>query len=446
VFPHLKNLFDPNASHRFFVDGSPVAADANLGTSTSPQWSTVLVGSTGAGGNGYFALNVENPAQPKPLWEAGPDVSGFENLGATLGQASIVRMQSGDWVAIFANGYNATDNKAHLYIVNLENGARLADILLDAGESEPNGLSSPLAADNDRDGSVDTVYAGDMLGNLWKIDLSAASPGDWPSSVSAPLFKAVNANDEKQPIYAAPNAMLLPNSTTNEVLVFFGTGKFFEKSDDPSNGHNDLTDTRVQTFYGIRDNGTSGQTLTRSALVEQTISQAPTNVGNYSAAELRVLSKNSVDYGPGGKSGFYIDLSVKGVNQGERVLHTPVLLYDRVIFTTLIPSLPGEGRPCDTGSTYGWLMQVDFLTGGQTKNVVADLNGDGVFDNSDKASLPGGDDDENISGTPIDNSGGRLVVDTKDCDWHHSTVKDKWHIACTPPGAGRESWQQFKGR
>jgi type IV pilus assembly protein PilY1 len=459
VFPHLKNLFDPNASHRFFVDGSPVAADANLGTSTSPKWSTVLVGSTGAGGNGYFALDVENPAQPKPLWEAGSDVSGFENLGATLGRASIVRMQSGEWVAIFGNGYNATDNKAHLYIVDLKTGALLRDILLAnsadetaSGNAPPNGLSTPLAADRNRDGSVDTVYVGDMLGNLWKIDLSAASSSDWPSSLSTPLFKAADSENTTQPIYAKPAAMLRAN-TTNEVLVFFGTGKFFEKRDAEGNGHDDYTDLSVQTFYGIKDTDSSNLPLTRTNLVAQTIHKAPAPVGYYDAAELRYLSDNPVSYDPGGQSGFYIDLTVEGVKQGERVTSSPILLHDRVIFTTLVPSPPEDGNVCNTGSTHGWLMQVT-LTGGQPDNSVFDLNGDGVFDNKDESGS------EIVGGVRIKNSGIAFVPSGKgngdDDDDNRRNDKcfpyggDKGPVGggilCTSPGQGRESWQQLKGR
>jgi type IV pilus assembly protein PilY1 len=442
VFGNLPELFRPNYVHRFFVDGSPNASDANLGTAHNPDWRTVLVGSTGAGGKGYFALDVENPVNPEVLWEAGPDVNDFANLGATLGRASIVRMQSGHWVAIFGNGYNAADNKAHLYIVDLKSGARLADITLDnaADDGKPNGLSTPLAADKDRDGGVDTVYAGDMLGNLWKIDLSAATAGDWPGTVATPLFKAVR-NGEKQPIYASPDAMLRPRGN-GEVLVFFGTGKFFEKSDDDSE-HDDLTDKRVQTFYGVLDNGT--RNLGRGDLVEQTIHRATAAVGNHAAEDLRYLSKNSVDYM--NKYGFYIDLIVDNVAEGERVIQPPILFSDRVLFTTLVPRLPSAEQGCETGSAYTWLMQVD-LDGGQPDSSVFDLTGDRRFDDNDKSAgqTVGGRKFEDTASGGSSPSDGGLGADGDHIVEFHGNGDDESSVKGDPTGQGRESWQQIKGR
>lgn len=64
MLPSLGRLTDPsyNQKHRFFVDGSPMTGDVNLGSNTNPNWRTLLVGSLGAGGKGYFVLDVTNPA------------------------------------------------------------------------------------------------------------------------------------------------------------------------------------------------------------------------------------------------------------------------------------------------------------------------------------------------------------------------------------------------
>ena len=64
VLPSLGRLSDPsfNDNHKYFVDGSPMTGDIDVGTSTTPQWRTMLVGSLGAGGKGYFSLNVTNPS------------------------------------------------------------------------------------------------------------------------------------------------------------------------------------------------------------------------------------------------------------------------------------------------------------------------------------------------------------------------------------------------
>src|SRR5699024_1194012 len=61
----LLDLINPNYSHRFYVDGSPVVADAYNGT----EWRTILVGTLGAGGKGIFALDVTDPEDITLLWE-----------------------------------------------------------------------------------------------------------------------------------------------------------------------------------------------------------------------------------------------------------------------------------------------------------------------------------------------------------------------------------------
>lgn len=57
VVQNLAALADPNYAHRYYVDGSPFTGDVDLG-STTADWRTYLVGTLGAGGQGYFVLDV----------------------------------------------------------------------------------------------------------------------------------------------------------------------------------------------------------------------------------------------------------------------------------------------------------------------------------------------------------------------------------------------------
>ena len=67
----IENLYEltmPVYSHRFFVDGSPRAADVWTGIS----WRTIVVGTTGAGGKSVFALDITSPSSVSSsnvLWE-----------------------------------------------------------------------------------------------------------------------------------------------------------------------------------------------------------------------------------------------------------------------------------------------------------------------------------------------------------------------------------------
>ena len=79
IIPSLTKLSNPayNGQHRFFVDGSPMTGDADMGIGIqdpedpnydpkyTPDWRTLLVGSLGAGGKGYFILDVTKPDEFK---------------------------------------------------------------------------------------------------------------------------------------------------------------------------------------------------------------------------------------------------------------------------------------------------------------------------------------------------------------------------------------------
>ncbi len=157
------------------------------------------------------------------------------------------------YVVIFGNGYASEDGTAQLYIVNPLNGKVIQKI--DTGFGPANGLSSPKAIDVDYDLRVDYVYAGDLLGNMWKFDLQGTHGSDWQvafcengdasSHCNAvgvdlkPLFTAA----KRQPITATPDVMIHP--TYKGYMVIFGTGQFL--------GLPDLLSKHTQSLYGIWD-------------------------------------------------------------------------------------------------------------------------------------------------------------------------------------------------
>ena len=102
------------------------------------------------------------------------------NMGYTLPQPTIARMQDGSWVAIVANGYASVNNLAVLYIINIKTGQLIRAIDTMAGSAgTPNGLSTPIAVDTNNDKMVDAIYAGDLLGNMWKFDVSSSTNANW---------------------------------------------------------------------------------------------------------------------------------------------------------------------------------------------------------------------------------------------------------------------------
>lgn len=390
VYQNLSKLTDQNynANHRYFVDGSPMVADAcvaNCGASMA-TWKSVLVGSLGAGGKGFFALNVTNPAGAAStaeaptfsetnaanilLWEF--TASDDPDLGLTYNyppshpltqQAKqIVKMENGKWAVILGNGYYSTDGKAVLYILFLEDGE---DGVWSAGDfvrivadntvyaSNGNGLSTPVPFDSDGNGKADVIYAGDLKGNLWKFNVSSASPSNWtlPTSLML-LYAAQDASSNSQPIIVPPEVTLHPNGGQ---MVLFGTGKYMETTDSAT--------TAPQSFYGIWDNNST--VAGRSSLNQQQITSSTINGKAY-----RQITSGTAVTSP---KGWYIDFPA-----GERVTGIPKLVNGLIFYNTFIPS----ANACDI-LTAGWLMVQNYLTGGLPDFPIFDTNGDGEIDTND---------------------------------------------------------------
>ena len=371
----LNELSDPAYRHRYFVDGQIGVGDAYIDRAGTDQWATVLLGTTGAGGKTVFALDVTRPhtfAATDVMWEFTD-----ADLGNTIGQPVVARMADGTWVAVFGNGYNSTNHRAMLYIVRLEDGVLLKKIDTGVGDvTTPNGLATPsLLADSAR--TIHTIYAGDLAGNLWKFDVSDVDPANWdvaftPSGVKTPLFKATDSAGAAQAITAPVEIGRHPDGG---MMIYFGTGKFFETGDNLVAGT-----PQVHTFYGVWDTATPSAITYPSAnraaaLQQQSIVYEGQPMG--SAFNLRVTTNTAVDYNT--KRGWYLDLlPPTGVAQGERVVSLPILRNNRVIFPTLIPS----PNPCEFGGT-SWLMELDAVNGARLEQPPLDITEDGDIDGDD---------------------------------------------------------------
>ncbi len=343
----LKKYSEPNYSHRFSVDGSPVVADVYINGS----WRSVLIGSQGRGGNGLFAIDVTEPSAitaSKVLWD-----KTFAELGLYLGTPQVTRTESGQWVVIAGYGYNNSTHQSGLLVIDIATGAIIKQLATGKGDAtDRNGMSEVNLLDVDADGNTDWVYGGDLHGYVWKFDLSTTSTSTWKIAYSGqPLFQAKNGSGGRQMITGGVLASIQP--TTGKVWLFFGTGRYLNVND-PSNAEQ-------QTWYGLIDGATiSG----RSELDSRTI----TNVG-----EQRVVSTaNSLTVG---KKGWFMDL----VNTRERIVDMPLMVGPELVMNTTIP----DTNVCNPSGS-GFLMAVSPFTGARLKNSFFDLNKDDKFNESDK--------------------------------------------------------------
>ncbi|NEV64729.1 pilus assembly protein [Thiorhodococcus minor] len=438
---NLASLSAPSYTHSYFVDGSPQAGDAYFGGS----WKTVLVGTMGAGGRSVFALDITNPDafdESDILWELTDADLGYPVN--QLAQPVIGRMQNGDWAVVLSNGFESDNHRAMLYVIRLSDGSIIKKIDTGVGDAAtPNGLAAPvLVADSSR--TIKYAYAGDLLGNLWKFDLSDASASAWDiafasSGAPMPLFRARSVSggiETPQPITAAPEIGEHPQGG---YMLFFGTGKFFEVGDD--------VDANVQSLYGIwdRNDGTTTGYVSatdRSTLQAQEILAEPNINGRY----WRIISDNAVTWtGTGAQDGWFMDLisPVKDA-EGERVVSVPLLRHGRAIFTTAIPAT----GVCESGGV-SWILELDMTSGGRLEYSTLDVDGDGDFDLDDFATYAGNDvpvsgqrttKDEGMTSTPA-------VVECDDAECKITSGSTGAVVRIREKGAGssgRQSWRQCR--
>jgi len=472
VFAKLSVLTSPSYSHQYFVDGAPRAGDAYIDVGSGKQWRTVLLGTTGAGGKGVFALDVTDPdgfSADDVLWEisdtaapnatdltddtsGNPKRQGFaNNLGFTLPQPSLVRMANGQWAAIIANGYNSLGNSAILYIVDVETGELIRSIDTKAVGTVgfPNGLSTPIAVDVNNDRIADAIYAGDLRGNMWKFDVSNANPSQWDVAYKSgatpkPLFVACAvdtancSNVDRQPITAKPQVgNPAGNQVGGGVMVYFGTGKYFEVGDNDVDANDDgIVDAQTQAFYGIWD---KGATVTRLADLQQQTIIRDLTLGGF---EVRESTNAVVDYTT--KKGWFMQLLSPG-KQGERLVSAPLLRSGRIIFATLIPST----EACDFGGT-SWLMELDSYTGSRLPTPPWDVSGpnnvpDGVIDQYDYINYPGVAPSGKKSTIGIIKTPGVVSAGTLEYKYT-SGSSGSLEVTTESAGgaAGRQSWKQLQ--
>ncbi|MDG2175710.1 MAG: PilC/PilY family type IV pilus protein [Gammaproteobacteria bacterium] len=401
VFEDLPELGQSSYIHRYFVNEPPTVVDAFFPNfAGSGEWRTALVGGLGLGGQGMYALDVTDPstliesnADDISLWEFND--ADDPDLGYSFGSPSIAKMHNGQWVAVFGNGYNNTEadgaasttGHASLFIVDIETGDLVTKIDTGVGSvATPNGLASPALVDIDRDFLVDYIYAGDIEGNVWKFDVTDSDEDEWDvayksGSTPLPLFSAPAG----QQITTRPQITLHP-ADLDGFMVYFGTGQYLETGD------NDPVGADTQAFYGVWDkNETTLTAFDTDDLLQQFITDE--FLKGFDTDEdtiddrfftLREVSDYPINYDS--HMGWYMQLLAQLVegsantdNFGEKQVSNALVRDGRVIFTTLIPSQ----NQCDFGGS-SFIMELDFLNGGQLSIPPFDLSGDGEFDSDDQ--------------------------------------------------------------
>ncbi len=432
VIANLAQLTRRDYRHRYYVDGSPFSGDVNRGEPGTPDWRTLLVGTLGAGGKGYFVLDVTTPGSSRSASASQTVASNFSKdradalvvmdktsaAGSTTEDADIghimvrpvlednnpqkttqiVRMNDNRWALVMGNGYNSTNERPVLLVQYLDETRELLKVpaASSGADAKGNGLSAPRLVDIDGNGTPDVVYAGDLRGNLWKFDISSSDAGRWGVAFSGqPLYTAASLVDKvstPQPITAPPLVRANERGGAG-LMVAFGTGRNVTERD--------RLDTAVQTLYAVLDHTRyrrSGADRVevdpsarpaakpvgagRASLVRQRVDATVTGINADGAVrDFWTVTQNEVPYlGDGAKRGWYLDLP----ERGERVLEQ-MGFYDNSNIIELVSEVPGSGgntdESCDPPSQqprrYRTLLNI--MDGKRPSVQVIDTNHDGIY-------------------------------------------------------------------
>ena len=410
VFNNLSELTKPNYSHQYYVDLTPSINDIFMGGS----WHSVLAGGLGHGGKGYYALDITDPssfnteanAAANVLWEftnADDNDLGYSYSQPLIAMSNADTDSDGekDWVAIFGNGYNSssTDGDAAIFIVFIEKGADgvwssgdYIKISTGYGKAEssdgttPNGIGAVRGIDTDGDGTVDRLYAGDLQGNLYRVDIDDTNQNNWDNASNQDIiFKARYGTPMNrtivQPITTRP--IVIDHPDEPGYLILMATGSWMTVDD--------ATSTDIQSIYGIWDNNSGNEVVMPQAnnqLVEQEFTNHLNIEHNFT---VRSLTNNAVVWKDNGNAnnqvmGWYIDLdmpvagSSTGVEYpGERAVRNLQLRGGILFVNTVIPK---SSNPCNNAAG-GFELAMNPVTGGSGLDVIFDISGDGVFDLDD---------------------------------------------------------------
>lgn len=303
---------------------------------------------------GYHALDVTDSLNPTYLWHL--------NFTDTANQAPYLgdpwsKMMTGrvlyndgtnvveKWVGFIGGGYNANnctsgtcDTRGKgFYIVDLSGtGTTGGKILWSYTYGTSNAMAysvpaAPAIVDTDSDGFIDTVYVGDMGGNVWRFtlcrnqDLSTCGiSGQTTNWSGGKFFDATSGSGNTRPIFTTLSAA---KDTGGHLWVYWGTGDKLNPTDA----------TTQDYFYGVKD-ARSSTTVTASNVTTLPSTGSTTYDSTSSAV------------------GYRIQLST-----GEKVLADSTIFSNVAYFTSYVPS--STSSVCNQSGT-AYLYAINYLTGG----------------------------------------------------------------------------------
>jgi type IV pilus assembly protein PilY1 len=254
----------------------------------------------------------------------------------------IVDAQTGALLASIGN--NEDDNNADILDANTRNG-RTHDLNLPMQDAIP---ASPTVIDVDGDGAADMIFAVDIMGHVWRIDLDKTQPA--ASVLSGGMIADLSSADNRR-FYNSLDVSRsnVTSSGSNHLNIVVGSGYRSEPiATEPFNNNiyilfdnyptaREAGADRYNYFSTTEDDVTTYRTVVASDLVE-TSSASP-------------QSKASAPYG------FYRQLE-----SGEKALQRSLTFNNTIIIPTFVPG-GGTNSACGGGLGGNRVYVLDANTG-----------------------------------------------------------------------------------
>lgn len=402
------NFGNTNYSHNAYVDATPGVGDVYV----NGAWSTWLAGGLGGGGNidpstglptgviadntgigtgALYLLDITSPdtfasATPASIvkreWTSNDitctgDTSTSkcgDSLGNTYGTPLIKKLHGGSthggWAVIFPNGQNSKSGKSGIFIALIDDSGAVSFRFLPAGSPTTdstgkitfrNGITQVTAADLDGDHVTDYVYAGDMLGNVWRFDLTSDDPSQWAAGAQ-PVF---NANG--QPITTAIVVSSTSKKNVYRVILNFGAGKIYPQV----LGNASYVTPGTYSMYGVWDSNmdawnaksvfkyqslTNYGTVPTTALTSQTTTDVSFTNDGLGISGLRTISSNAICWNgsttcSSGNAAMGWQLQLPGTN--EQIVYNPTYQNGMFVVNTTIPEV-AQALSCDVKAASGF--------------------------------------------------------------------------------------------
>ncbi len=350
-----------STEHLYGIDGNITVwvEDVNgNGTISGDDFARIFFGMR-RGGRNYYGLDVSDRDAPELMWTIKGGQGDFVELAQSWAQPRYGKLDLNGTVTdvlYLSGGYDsdqddsilrvADDVGRAMYIVNAATGALIwsggdgAGFTEDYADMLYSIPATPTVIDGNSDGLDDTLFVGDMGGQVWRFDIhNGEDTNDLVSGgVIADLGVAGGSNTpaNNRRFYHRPDPAFVEGDNGRELVLTIGSGYRAHP----------LDMSAQDRFYLIRQTDAAPDTYTK--LTESNLYNSTDNeVGEGSTSATAALAA---------AAGWYFDLP----GAGEKALSIPLITDNTVIFMTYEPGWSAVADNCIPSAGASRVYQVSL--------------------------------------------------------------------------------------